>query len=53
VAAAASYVAEDGRSPNDQHPTLARLTEATDMLRGIADGLSELRNINVPPRPAA
>jgi hypothetical protein len=53
VAAAAGYVAEDGRSPNDAHPSLARLTEATDLLRGVADGLSELRNVNMPPRPAA
>lgn len=56
VSAAAGYVAEDGRSPLDQHPALARLTEATDLLRGVADGLSELRG-NTPtahtPRPPA
>lgn len=53
VAAAASYVAEDGRSANDQPPTLARLSEATDLLRGIADGLSELRGFTGGARPAA
>lgn len=42
VAAAAGYVAEDGREPAG-HPAVARLTEATDLLRGIAAGLSELR----------
>lgn len=50
VAAAAGYVAEDGRAPNDQHPAMARLIEATDLLRGIADGLSELRDVT-HPRP--
>jgi hypothetical protein len=44
VAAAASYVAEDGREPT-AHPAVARLTEATDLLRGIAAGLSELRTM--------
>lgn len=44
VAAAASYVAEDGHPVADaRHPTLASLIEATDRMRGIADGLSELR----------
>lgn len=52
VAAAASYVAEDGRSPNDQHPALARLSEAADLLRGVAEGLSELRDVT-RSRPAA
>ena len=42
VAAAAGYVAEDGRS-GPEHPAVARLREATDLLRGIAAGLSELR----------
>jgi hypothetical protein len=51
VAAAAGYVAEDGRAPNDQHPAVARLTEATDLLRGIADGLSELRDATRQARP--
>ncbi len=44
VAAAASYVAEEGRPASGDHPTLARLTESTDLLRGIAEGLAELRN---------
>jgi len=42
VAAAAGYVAEDGRTGLD-NPAVARLREATDLLRGIAAGLSELR----------
>jgi hypothetical protein len=42
VAAAAGYLAEDGR-PTAEHPAIARLTEATDLLRGVAAGLSELR----------
>ncbi|GAA2544157.1 hypothetical protein GCM10010435_10780 [Winogradskya consettensis] len=51
VAAAASYVAEDGHSVlGGQHPTLSSLVDATDRLRGIAEGLSELRR---PPTPAA
>jgi hypothetical protein len=52
VAAAASYVAEDGRAPNDQHPAVGRLQEATDLLRGVADGLSELRGTTGQARPA-
>ncbi|MET8148060.1 hypothetical protein ACIBSW_01120 [Actinoplanes sp. NPDC049668] len=43
VAAAASYVAEDGHPVADQHPALTSLVEAADRLRGIAEGLSELR----------
>lgn len=42
VAAAAAYLAEDGRTAAE-HPSVARLTEATDLLRGVAAGLSELR----------
>jgi hypothetical protein len=42
VAAAAGYVAEDGRSATGAAAP-ARLREATDLLRGIAVGLSELR----------
>jgi hypothetical protein len=49
VAAAASYVAEDGR-PTTEHPSIARLTEASDMLRGVADGLAELRDMTNPMR---
>jgi hypothetical protein len=48
VAAAASYVAEDGHPVTDgRHPAFAGLIDATDRLRGVAEGLSELR------RPAA
>jgi hypothetical protein len=48
VAAAASYVAEDGHPMADaKHPAFAGLIDATDRLRGIAEGLSELK------RPAA
>jgi hypothetical protein len=44
VAAAAGWVAEDGQPvADDRHPSYFRLTEATDRLRGLADGLSELR----------
>ncbi|WP_067505014.1 hypothetical protein [Actinoplanes sp. TFC3] len=50
VAAAASYVAEDGHPVTGQHPSLTSLTDATDRLRGIAEGLSELRR---PSSPAA
>jgi hypothetical protein len=42
VAAAAGYLAEESR-PTAEHPAIARLTEATDLLRGVAAGLSELR----------
>jgi hypothetical protein len=42
VAAAAGYVAEDGRSTAG-NTAVNRLREATDLLRGIAAGLSELR----------
>ncbi|HYN96440.1 MAG TPA: hypothetical protein VES42_21575, partial [Pilimelia sp.] len=42
VAAAAGYVAEDGRSATD-NPATARLAEAADMLRHVAAGLAELR----------
>jgi hypothetical protein len=42
VAAAAGYVAEDGR-PAMEPTAIGRLREATDLLRGIAAGLSELR----------
>ncbi len=42
VAAAAGYLAEESR-PSVEHPSVAGLTEATDLLRGVAAGLSELR----------
>lgn len=44
VAAAASYVAEDGHPVADgKHPAFASLIDAADRLRGVADGLSELK----------
>lgn len=47
VAAAAGYLAEEGRvGPVD--PAVDRLTEATDLLRGVATGLAELRSFNDP-----
>ncbi|WFE39018.1 hypothetical protein [Micromonospora sp. WMMD998] len=49
VVAAAGYVAEDTR-PNTAHPAAARLTEATDMLHGVAAALAELRTPQ--PRPS-
>ncbi|WP_405092950.1 hypothetical protein OG767_08785 [Micromonospora sp. NBC_01392] len=42
VVAAAGYVAEDAR-PDTHHPAAARLTEATDLLHGVASALAELR----------
>ena len=54
VAAAASWVAEDGQPvADDRHPSFFRLIEATDRLRGLADGLSELRRYGKPSSPAA
>lgn len=45
VAAAASYVAEDGHPVTDtRHPAYFGLVEAAERLRGIADGLAELRD---------
>jgi hypothetical protein len=44
VAAAAHYVAEDGHPVADlKHPAFAGLVDATDRLRGLAEGLSELK----------
>jgi hypothetical protein len=48
VGAAASYVAEDGRSTLD-HPAIDHLAEATELLRGVAAGFAELRR--GPARP--
>ena len=48
VAAAAGYVAEDGRVITD-NPATARLAEAADMLRHVAAGLAELRASATPP----
>jgi len=44
VAAAASYVAEDGHPvTRGAHPAFAGLVDATDRLRGMAEGMSELK----------
>jgi hypothetical protein len=44
VAAAASYVAEDGHPiAEGRHPAVAGLIDATDRMRGIAEGLAELK----------
>ncbi|WBB81836.1 hypothetical protein O7606_11020 [Micromonospora sp. WMMD882] len=51
VVAAAGYVAEDAR-PTDAHPAASRLTEATDLLHGVASALAELRAVGDPRRPA-
>ncbi len=51
VAAAASCVAEGGQPLTDgQHSAFAGLVDATDRLRGIADGLAELRRPAAPTR---
>ena len=50
VAAAAGYVAEDSRLGADTS-AVSRLVEATDLLRGIAGGLSELRTVGLPAQP--
>jgi len=49
VVAAAGYVAEDAR-PSSEHPAAARLTEATDLLHGVASALAELRTFDPPLR---
>jgi hypothetical protein len=47
VAAAAGYIAEDGRmGAKFLDPAAARLTEAADLLRGYSTGLSELRGLS-------
>lgn len=51
VAAAAGYVAEDGRAAGG-HVSVNRLTEASDLLHGVAAGLAELRTISDPLRAA-
>jgi hypothetical protein len=48
VAAAAGYVAEDGRVLTE-YPATARLAEAADMLRHVAAGLAELRAAATTP----
>jgi hypothetical protein len=51
VAAAAGYVAEDSTTVAGLS-AVTRLTEATDLLRGVAVGLSELRTAATAPRSA-
>jgi hypothetical protein len=47
VAAAAGWVAEDGQpTVAGVHPAFTRLIEATDRMRGMADGLSEMRRFS-------
>ncbi|GIF36129.1 hypothetical protein BC793_103123 [Actinoplanes xinjiangensis] len=56
VAAAASYVAEDGHPvAESRHPAYFSLVDAADRLRGIAEGLAELRTteFRTPPGFAA
>jgi hypothetical protein len=43
VGAAAACVAEEGRTLREQ-PSVNHLTEAADLLRGIAEGFAELRH---------
>ncbi len=43
VGAAVACAAEEGRATPD-HQSLTRLTEATDLLRGVAQGFAELRS---------
>ncbi|MET7880484.1 phage shock envelope stress response protein PspM [Micromonospora sp. DT68] len=49
VVAAAGYLAEDAR-PEPTHPAADRLTEATDLLHGVASALAELRAVDRPLR---
>jgi hypothetical protein len=51
VAAAAGYVAEDGQAANP-HTSVTRLSEASDLLHGVAAGLAELRTVGDPQRVA-
>jgi len=49
VAAAAGYVAEDGQPITEgRHPALAGLIDATDRMRGLAEGLAELKRPSFP-----
>ena len=51
VAAAATYVAEDGHPMTDaRHPAYFGLVDATDRLHGLAEGLAELRQPQDPWR---
>ncbi|RAO22998.1 hypothetical protein ONO23_06417 [Micromonospora noduli] len=49
MVAAAGYLAEDSR-PETAHPAADRLTEATDLLHGVAGALAELRAVGTPLR---
>ncbi|MFG1888377.1 hypothetical protein ACGFIR_10975 [Micromonospora sp. NPDC049051] len=49
VVAAAGYVAGEAH-PDAAHPAASRLTEATDLLHGVASALTELRAVNTPLR---
>ncbi|MEH1101654.1 phage shock envelope stress response protein PspM, partial [Micromonospora sp. CPCC 205561] len=49
VVAAAGYVAGESR-PGGEHPAAFRLTEATDLLHGVASALAELRGVGTPLR---
>ena len=40
-------VAEDGRI-GGTHPSVSHLTDASDLLRGVASGLAELRTTTTP-----
>ena len=52
VGAAAGCVAQDGRVTD--HGAVTRLTEATTLLRGVADGLAEMTTVTLrTTRPAA
>jgi hypothetical protein len=49
VVAAAAWVVEDGQPVADErHPGFFKLVEATDRMRGLAEGLSELRRYGSP-----
>ena len=50
VVAAAGYVAEDAHPGVVADPSAARLTEATDLLHGVAAALAELRTVGAPLR---
>jgi len=43
VGAAVAFVAEQERTTQEHQPSVSHLTEATDLLRGIALGFAELR----------
>ena len=49
VGAAAGCVAQDGRITD--HAAVDRLTEATILLRGVADGLAEMTTVTLRPTP--